>query len=113
MAEHVIVELDVRAGLPAFSVIGMAVGAARDARERVQAAVLNSGLAVPRKRVTIPPAPLWMAAPQVERYLYGESRGHGLRNRRDRLPAGRRQSHLPDDGCCLGIRVPTGGLHQR
>ena len=51
-AEHVHVELDVRGGLPAFSVIGLGAGAARDARERVQAAVLNSGYAVPRKRVT-------------------------------------------------------------
>jgi magnesium chelatase family protein len=51
-AEHVHVELDVRGGLPAFSVIGLGAGAARDARERVHAAVLNSGFAVPRKRVT-------------------------------------------------------------
>ena len=45
LAGHVIVELDMRGGLPAFSVIGLASGSARDARERVQAAVLNSGLA--------------------------------------------------------------------
>jgi magnesium chelatase family protein len=51
-AEHVHVELDVRGGLPAFSVIGLGAGAARDARERVHAAVLNSGFALPRKRVT-------------------------------------------------------------
>jgi magnesium chelatase family protein len=57
VAEHVIVELDVRAGLPAFSVIGLAGAAARDARERVQAAVLNSGLSVPRRRVTVNLAP--------------------------------------------------------
>jgi magnesium chelatase family protein len=57
IAEHTIVELDVRPGLPAFSVIGLTGGAARDARERVQAAVLNSGLSVPRKRVTVNLAP--------------------------------------------------------
>jgi magnesium chelatase family protein len=51
-AEHVHVELDVRGGLPGFSVIGLAGGAARDARERVQAAVLNSGFAFPRRRLT-------------------------------------------------------------
>ena len=39
VAEHVHVELDVRRGLPAFSVVGLAGGAARDARERVQAAL--------------------------------------------------------------------------
>jgi hypothetical protein len=57
VAEHAIVELDVRPGLPAFSVIGLTGGAARDARERVQAALLNSGLSVPRKRVTVNLAP--------------------------------------------------------
>jgi len=57
VAEHVDVELDVRGGLPAFSVIGLGGGAARDARERVHAAVLNSGFAFPRKRMTANLAP--------------------------------------------------------
>jgi magnesium chelatase family protein len=57
IAEHVHVELDTRGGLPAFSVIGLGSGAARDARERVQAAVLNSGFGFPRKRVTVNLAP--------------------------------------------------------
>jgi len=57
LAEHVDVELDVRPGLPSFSVIGLGSGAARDARERVQAAVLNSGFAFPRRRVTVNLAP--------------------------------------------------------
>jgi len=57
IAEHVHVELDVRAGLPSFAVIGLAGGAARDARERVRAAVHNSGFAFPRKRVTVNLAP--------------------------------------------------------
>jgi len=57
IAEHVHVELDTRGGLPAFAVIGLGSAAARDARERVQAAVLNSGFAFPRKRVTVNLAP--------------------------------------------------------
>jgi predicted ATPase with chaperone activity len=57
LAEHVDVELDARPGLPSFSVIGLGSGAARDARERVQAAVLNSGFAFPRRRVTVNLAP--------------------------------------------------------
>jgi magnesium chelatase family protein len=57
IAEHVLVELDTRGGLPAFSVIGLGGGAARGARERVQAAVLNSGFGFPRKRVTVNLAP--------------------------------------------------------
>jgi magnesium chelatase family protein len=48
MVEHVRVELDARGGLPGFSVIGLG----GDARERVQAAVLNSGFGFPRKRLT-------------------------------------------------------------
>jgi hypothetical protein len=57
IADHVHVELDVRSGLPAFAVIGLGGGAARDARERVHAALLNSGFAFPRKRVTANLAP--------------------------------------------------------
>ena len=57
LAEPIAVELDLRAGLPAFSVIGLAAAAARDARERVQAAVLNSGHAFPRRRLTVNLAP--------------------------------------------------------
>jgi magnesium chelatase family protein len=62
MVEHVRVELDARGGLPGFSLIGLGAGAARDARERVQAAVLNSGFAFPRKRLTANLAPA--AAPK-------------------------------------------------
>lgn len=59
-AVHANVELDLRAGLPGLAVIGLGGGPARDLRERVQAAVLNSGFAFPRRRVTVniaPPAP--------------------------------------------------------
>jgi magnesium chelatase family protein len=57
IAEHVQIELDLRGGLPAFSVIGLAAGSARDVRERVQAAIVNSGLTFPRQRVTVNLAP--------------------------------------------------------
>ena len=59
-AVHANVELDQRAGLPGLTVIGLGGGPARDLRERVHAAVLNSGFAFPRRRVTVniaPPAP--------------------------------------------------------
>jgi len=56
-AGHVDVELDLRAGLPGLAVIGLGGGAARDLRERVQAAVLNSGFGFPRRRVTVNVAP--------------------------------------------------------
>ena len=51
------VELDVRRGLPAFSVVGLAGGAAHDARERVQAALVNTGVPLPRQRATVNLAP--------------------------------------------------------
>ena len=53
VAEHVHVELDVRRGLPAFSVVGLAAGAGHDARERVQAALVNTGVTLPRQRATV------------------------------------------------------------
>jgi magnesium chelatase family protein len=56
-AEHVDVELDLRAGLPGLAVIGLGGGPARDLRERVQAAVLNSGFGFPRRRGTVNIAP--------------------------------------------------------
>lgn len=56
-AGHVDVELDLRAGLPTLAVIGLGSGSARDVRERVQAAVLNSGFGFPRRRVTVNIAP--------------------------------------------------------
>ena len=57
IAQQVHVELDTRGGLPGFSVVGLGGGAARDARERVQAALLNSGFAFPRRRLTANLAP--------------------------------------------------------
>jgi magnesium chelatase family protein len=56
-AGHVDIELDLRAGLPGLAVIGLGGGAARDLRERVQAAVLNSGFGFPRRGVTVNVAP--------------------------------------------------------
>ena len=43
------VEADIRSGLPAFSVVGLADKAVREARERVRAAVDQLGLRVPRR----------------------------------------------------------------
>src|SRR5665213_2205437 len=65
-AELVLVELDLREGLPSFAVIGLGGGAARDARERVRAAVLNSGVAFPRRRVTVNLAPASNRRPGAE-----------------------------------------------
>ena len=52
-AYGVTVEVDVAAGLPAWTIVGLASGAVKEARERVLAALANSGFAVPSRRVTV------------------------------------------------------------
>ena len=54
---HVTVEVDVRAGLPAFVIVGLADAAVREARERIQAAIRNSGYEFPARRITANLAP--------------------------------------------------------
>jgi magnesium chelatase family protein len=56
-SRRVCVEVDIRPGLPAFRVVGLADAAVREARERVRAAVLNSGFDFPAKRITANLAP--------------------------------------------------------
>jgi magnesium chelatase family protein len=54
---HVTVEVDIRAGLPSFAIVGLADAAVREARERVQAAIINSGYEFPAKRIVANLAP--------------------------------------------------------
>ncbi len=49
----VLVELDLASGLPNFAMVGLPDNAVREARERVAAAVRNSGYAMPNRRVTV------------------------------------------------------------
>jgi magnesium chelatase family protein len=56
-ARDVRVEVDVRAGLPAFAVVGLPDTAVRESRERVRAALANSGFEFPQSRVTVSLAP--------------------------------------------------------
>jgi magnesium chelatase family protein len=53
----VTVEVDIRTGLPAFTVVGLADAAVREARDRVRAAILNSGYKFPAQRITANLAP--------------------------------------------------------
>lgn len=55
--QPVTVEAHVSAGLPGFSIVGLPDTACREARDRVRAALLSSGLSWPQKRVTINLAP--------------------------------------------------------
>lgn len=51
------VEVHVSSGLPGFTIVGLPDAAVREARDRVRAAVLSSGLAWPLRRVTVNLAP--------------------------------------------------------
>ncbi|MBX5440979.1 MAG: YifB family Mg chelatase-like AAA ATPase [Solirubrobacteraceae bacterium] len=53
----VVVEVDVRAGLPAFVIVGLGDLAVREARERVRGALLNSGFEFPQRRIVVNLAP--------------------------------------------------------
>ncbi|HYV97025.1 MAG TPA: YifB family Mg chelatase-like AAA ATPase [Gemmatimonadaceae bacterium] len=52
-AYDVTVEVDVANGLPSFTIVGLASGAVKESRERVIAALGNSGLATPPRKSTI------------------------------------------------------------
>jgi magnesium chelatase family protein len=51
------VEADIGFGLPAFTVVGLPDAAVQESRERVRAAVKNSGCVFPMRRVTVNLAP--------------------------------------------------------
>jgi len=56
-ARGVDVQVQVAPGLPAFTIVGLPDKAVSEARERVRAALLASGLALPARRITINLAP--------------------------------------------------------
>ncbi|MCQ2240350.1 YifB family Mg chelatase-like AAA ATPase [Treponema sp.] len=47
------VEVDLRRGIPAVDIVGLADGAVKESRERMKSAILNSGLQFPPERVLI------------------------------------------------------------
>ncbi len=51
------VEVDIRRGIPGVDLVGLAAGAVKEARERVRAAIRNSGFVFPLDRVLISLAP--------------------------------------------------------
>src|SRR5450432_869621 len=56
-AYDVTVEVDAAQGLPQWTIVGLPAGAVKESRERVGAALVNSGFVVPPKRFTINLAP--------------------------------------------------------
>ena len=51
------VEVNLSSGLPAFTVVGLPHGAVRESRDRVTAALRNSGFPLPPRRITVNLAP--------------------------------------------------------
>ncbi len=62
------VEVDISPGLPAFNVVGLPDTAVQEARERVRAALRNSGCEFPLRRITVnlAPASLKKAGPAYD-----------------------------------------------
>jgi magnesium chelatase family protein len=56
-AYEVTVEVDAAPGLPQFAIVGLAAGAVKESRERVGAALANSGFLLPPRRITVNLAP--------------------------------------------------------
>jgi len=62
-AYDVTVEVDAARGLPAWTIVGLPAGAVKESRERVGAALVNSGFTLPPRRVTVNLAPAgWTTA---------------------------------------------------
>ncbi len=62
------VEVDISPGLPAFNIVGLPDTAVQEARERVRAAIRNSGNEFPMRRITVnlAPADLPKAGPSYD-----------------------------------------------
>jgi magnesium chelatase family protein len=56
-AYEVTVEVDAAPGLPQFAIVGLPAGAVKESRERVGAALANSGFVLPPRRITVNLAP--------------------------------------------------------
>ncbi len=57
---HVSVEVDIRPGLPAFTIVGLGDAAVRESRDRVRSAIFNSGFEFPQTRITANLAPAFL-----------------------------------------------------
>ena len=58
--EVVTVEVDISDGLPGYSLLGLPDTALTESRERIRAAILNSGLSWPNRKVTVSLLPAWL-----------------------------------------------------
>src|SRR3979411_1395946 len=59
-SRQVWVEVDIRSGLPAFTIVGLGDAAVRESRDRIRSAILNSGFEFPQTRITANLAPAFL-----------------------------------------------------
>src|SRR5438270_6153243 len=60
LPRQVWVEVDIRSGLPAFTIVGLGDTAVRESRDRIRAAIQNSGFEFPQTRITANLAPAFL-----------------------------------------------------
>lgn len=108
-ARRVTVEVDIRRGLPAFSVVGLPDTAVRESRERVRAALLNDGFEFPQQRITVnlAPADLQKAGPAFDLAIAGALLGASGQIEPGRLERFALVGELSLDG---GVRAVRGSL---
>ena len=63
-ALDILVEVHVANGLPQWTLVGLAATAVKESRDRVHAALVNSGFTVPAKRITVSLTPAGLALPK-------------------------------------------------
>jgi magnesium chelatase family protein len=106
---HVTVEVDIRAGLPGFAIVGLADAAVREARERVTAAIINSGYEFPARRITanLAPGDVRKAGPGLDLALACAVLAASGQLPRERLEQAALFGELALDG---GVRSSRGAL---
>jgi magnesium chelatase family protein len=106
---HVTVEVDIRPGLPAFAIVGLADAAVREARERVQAAIVNSGYEFPARRIVanLAPGDVPKAGPGLDLALACAVLAASEQLPRERLESHALYGELALDG---GVRAARGTL---
>src|SRR5205807_1217406 len=60
LPQQVWVEVDIRSGLPAFTIVGLGDTAVRESRDRIRAAIQNSGFDFPQSKITANLAPAFL-----------------------------------------------------
>jgi magnesium chelatase family protein len=102
----VTVEADIHSGLPAFTIVGLPDAAVQESRERVRAALINSGFEFPLRRITVnlAPADLRKAGPGFDLALAAAVLAASGQVRSERLASCALCGELGLDGSVRSVR---------